>query len=117
MYGRRITLLLIAMLLTGGCYFGAYSSGPFVSEYVPGVSKPEIVVVNSSGNKITLSLRGPSEYKMVIGPYQTESMYVQSGNYKYVATAKHITGTNGRATFELHHRYTWRFYVHGHKHP
>lgn len=100
------------MLLSGGCYLGAYSSGPFMREYVPGITKPEIVVINSSGNKITLSLIGPVERKLVIPPYQTESIQIPSGTYKYVATAKHVTGTHGKATFELHHRYTWKFYVH-----
>ena len=112
MSSKITTMLLLVMLLAGGCYLGAYSSGPFMSEYVPGITKPEIVVINSSNNKITLSLRGPVERKLVIHPYQTESILVPSGTYKYIATAKNVTGTNGRATFQLHHRYTWKFYVH-----
>lgn len=113
-----LVLLLLMSYFASGCITAPVRSksspepkGPFSSQYVPHLEKPEIVVENLSEKNLTISFSGDTSKNMWISPRSEKRMKLPAGTYKYEANAPGIAPISGTLTFEKQHRYTWRFII------
>ncbi len=86
-------------------------SGPFQAQYVPGLAKPEVSIVNKADRVINISLKGTESQDLSISPGTSETVSLPAGTYTYEAKASNVLPASGDQTFEKNHRYTWTFSI------
>ncbi len=110
--GIRRLGALIAISLLGGCATQpSGSSGPFRAQYVAGLEKPEVVMVNRTDRQISLRVSGAVERHLTIPAGGTSTTSLPAGAYEYSATAAGVMPCSGTESFEKNYRYTWEFTI------
>ena len=89
------------------------AGGPFKAEYVPGLTEPEVIIVNEAERLITVILTGRVEKKVELPSGESETLNLPVGRYEYEASAEGVQPKKGRYEFEADHRYTWTFSIAG----
>ena len=81
---------------------------PFQEERVDSYSNPTVVVANDS--YLDLNLRvGSQQY--TVPSNSTKTITLSPGTYDYIGSARGVIPAIGTKTWEVGHRYTWRFRI------
>ena len=86
-------------------------SGPFVAQYDPSLTIPEVVIRNNCDRSIDLTLTGPVSRSMSIPAHTDSSTTVPVGSYHYRAAAAGATPCSGDQFFNTQQRYVWTFFI------
>ena len=73
--------------------------------------KPLVTIRNNSHKSIMLGLRGPETKFVSLPAHGSRTVSLNSGLYKYAATAKNTNTISGYKSFGRNSRYTWNFNV------
>ena len=74
--------------------------GPFQAQYVPGLTKPEIVMNNDSDRTITVSIKGGESETITLHAGISKTLSVLSGTYDYSVSAPGVRSLTGQHVFE-----------------
>lgn len=116
-----ISLLLCAIVVSGisGCTQRNNYNSPFQSQYVVGLTQPEVIIQNKSDSTIQVSLFRETHNNNLqeadkiwtISPSQIINAAMDPGEYRYHATCPGVIPASGTTHFEKNYRYSWVFYI------